>query len=1276
VTIVNAGQCSLTASQAGTINYLSATAASGSALSRTFTISPKNLTITGARASDKFYDGSDTAAGDLTSASLNGISFSDDVSIALTGFTARFSDANAQDNKLVTFASVALQGSKAANYTVTQPTTTASINQATSGLAWTTPTAVVFGTTLGGTQLNATASVNGTWAYSPTAGTRLNAGNHTLSVTFTPLSANYAIETRTVTLRVDRKAIVITATDREAVYGNAFIPMFTSTDLVGSDATDQVIFTYSGTGSTAYPDSITAPVNRGSYLITPSALSLSVGNINNYEVSYIAGVLTITQAQQEALAVSAATSGLIFSPAPSQATTTLSMPAGSAGSGTGAVTYAVVTGNTVCAISGTTVTALTAGECTVAVTRAADLNFVSKTSQTIKITIAKSTQQLAFASITTKTYGDDSFAVSPTATSGLAVSVSSLDTSVCDVPTPLTIRLVSVGTCTLVAEQAGNINYLSATAASGSSMVRSFTVSQKMLTLSGVTTVSREYDGSRNATSQLRFNSAQFSGVVGADSVALVWGGATGSFATKTVDVNKPVTIDGLSLSGIHAHRYTLAAPLDVVGSITKAPLEPVGVTVAPRRYNGNDIAVVETVGASFSGVVANDVVTLVATSVHGRFNDALVGNDKSVTITGITAGGADGQNYWVPDFTVRSSILVQPLTVTGIVTTNSREYNGLLYLNARSILSVAGAQLNGVVTGDGVSLLTGSFDGAFATGAAGQDKLITVTGVTIAGPKAANYALTPITTTGSITRKSLSVSGMTAQDHIYDGSIDASPVIDMTQATLVGVVSPDVVEISPNALRAEFATPVVDTNKPVTVTGLALTGIQSDNYVLQQPSMTANIVRREVSVTGFTVASREYNGTNAATALVNTAGSSLTNTVQGDDVSVVTGAVIASFANKNVGANKAVTLAGFELSGVDSSNYRLRQPTATASITPRSLTVSGITAADKIFDGTTSATISVASASINGVLNNDVVAIDTTNAVGNFIDAQVGSNKTVRITGVAVTGVDGVNYVVTQPTTTATIITAVTAWMDFRAETATSSAEQPVLRLSAPQVLPPAPARVSTQSVAGGRSTRVTAMRAVQDAAIPVTHAIITVSSNTGRVLARINVKVDPSNPTTAVTVPYARRNVRVSVQFANDIGISRGGPSGVNVTQGNTFDWAAVDGNPQIRGVEVPSSLIFARGSSTLTNSMKASLRQAARAVIRQGGLVYVTGFAQNGEIASAWRLESLAQKRAEVVAKYLTTLGVRQWVTYQGHAGVRSPWNTARERRVAISTEPFYG
>jgi outer membrane protein OmpA-like peptidoglycan-associated protein len=452
------------------------------------------------------------------------------------------------------------------------------------------------------------------------------------------------------------------------------------------------------------------------------------------------------------------------------------------------------------------------------------------------------------------------------------------------------------------------------------------------------------------------------------------------------------------------------------------------------------------------------------------------------------------------------------------------------------------------------------------------------------------------------------------------------------------------------------------------------LSGDDAGNYTLAPYSTTANITAKPLSVVGIVAANKEYDQQLTATLSVTAA--ALNGVIAGDTVTLDTSNATGVFVTNTVATGKPVPVSGLSIGGTDVANYSLNQLTVTASITARALTVSGITAADKIFDGTTGATISVASATLNGILGNDVVVIDTANAVGNFVDEKVGSNKTVRISGVTVTGTDGANYVVTQPTTTATIITAVTAWMDYRAEAATASVEQPVLLSGAPQVLPPAPARVSTQSVSGGRSTRVTAVRSVRDAAIPVTHAIITVLNSRNRVLARINVKVDPANPTTAVTVPYARRNVRVTVQFANDIGISQGGPSGVNVTQGNTFDWASVDGRPQVRGTEVPGSLIFARGSSTLTNSMKASLRQMARTVTSRGGLVYVTGYAQNGEIASAWRLESLAQKRAEVVARYLTSIGVRQWVTFQGHAGVRSPWNTARERRVAISTEAFYG
>src|SRR5438046_1561534 len=61
------------------------------------------------------------------------------------------------------------------------------IGKAIPTITWTNPAAVTYGTALSATQLNATASVSGTFVYTPAAGTLLTAGaNQTLSVTFTP----------------------------------------------------------------------------------------------------------------------------------------------------------------------------------------------------------------------------------------------------------------------------------------------------------------------------------------------------------------------------------------------------------------------------------------------------------------------------------------------------------------------------------------------------------------------------------------------------------------------------------------------------------------------------------------------------------------------------------------------------------------------------------------------------------------------------------------------------------------------------------------------------------------------------------------------------------------------------------------------------------------------------------------------------------------------------------------------------------------------------------
>jgi hypothetical protein len=58
-------------------------------------------------------------------------------------------------------------------------------------ITWASPASIIYGTALTSTQLNASANVPGTFAYSPAAGTVLNPGSgQTLSVSFTPNDTN------------------------------------------------------------------------------------------------------------------------------------------------------------------------------------------------------------------------------------------------------------------------------------------------------------------------------------------------------------------------------------------------------------------------------------------------------------------------------------------------------------------------------------------------------------------------------------------------------------------------------------------------------------------------------------------------------------------------------------------------------------------------------------------------------------------------------------------------------------------------------------------------------------------------------------------------------------------------------------------------------------------------------------------------------------------------------------------------------------------------------
>jgi hypothetical protein len=70
-------------------------------------------------------------------------------------------------------------------------------------ISWATPESIASGTPLGATELNASASVPGTFIYKPALGEVLKVGTQTLSVTFTPVdSMNYEPAKATVSLAV------------------------------------------------------------------------------------------------------------------------------------------------------------------------------------------------------------------------------------------------------------------------------------------------------------------------------------------------------------------------------------------------------------------------------------------------------------------------------------------------------------------------------------------------------------------------------------------------------------------------------------------------------------------------------------------------------------------------------------------------------------------------------------------------------------------------------------------------------------------------------------------------------------------------------------------------------------------------------------------------------------------------------------------------------------------------------------------------------------------
>jgi sugar lactone lactonase YvrE len=458
LTVTSVGTLVIDANQAGNANYSAATQVQRSvvvnAIAQAITFTQPTTPVT-------YSSGMTIPLSATGGASGNTVAFS---VVSGPGTVSGTNGSTLTINGVGTVVVAANQAGNANYAAATQVTQSIVVNQATPAITWPTPAAISYGTALGATQLDASSTVAGTFAYSPAAGAVLTAGSQTLSVTFTPTNTtNYATATAKVTLAVNKASLLVTANSPVIAYGAA-VPAYTAaiTGFQGADTAASSV-----TGSASLTTVPSAPSAVGGYTITAAQGTLAA---TNYTFSFANGTLTIAKATSSLTgpALSAQPVQVVFNQAGSIPVTVAGQYSGTGiATPTGTISYTIGTGNAqLAAISSGTATVSipstqASGLYTVAVTYAGDTDYSAATALSFQVQVGQQAQTIAFNSLTPVTYGAAPITLSATATSGLPVTF-----TVKSGPATLNgnvLTATGAGSVVIAADQAGNTLWQAAT---------------------------------------------------------------------------------------------------------------------------------------------------------------------------------------------------------------------------------------------------------------------------------------------------------------------------------------------------------------------------------------------------------------------------------------------------------------------------------------------------------------------------------------------------------------------------------------------------------------------------------------------------------------------------------------------------------------------------------------------------------------------------------------------------------------------------------------------
>lgn len=170
-------------------------------------------------------------------------------------------------------------------------------------VTWTNPADIKFGTPLSATQLNATANVAGTFVYTPSIGTKLEAGaNQILKVDFIPTDAkSYNVASKTVKINITKDPVITWANPADISYGTKLsaTQLNATADVAGTFVYSPPIGTQLNVGANQVLKVVFTPADGTLYNATSKTVAINVIQATGNGINFNPNLTYGTMADQE-----------------------------------------------------------------------------------------------------------------------------------------------------------------------------------------------------------------------------------------------------------------------------------------------------------------------------------------------------------------------------------------------------------------------------------------------------------------------------------------------------------------------------------------------------------------------------------------------------------------------------------------------------------------------------------------------------------------------------------------------------------------------------------------------------------------------------------------------------------------------------------------------------------------------------------------------------------------------------------------------------------------